>query len=59
MKTDKQVPKRPGSGDTSGQRTRFVEAARQLGADEDEDIFRAKLAQIARQRSEGEVPEPD
>lgn len=35
---------------SSGQRERFIEASRQLGADEDEASFKAKLAQIARQR---------
>ena len=41
-----------------GQRRRFEEAARQLGADEDEAAFKAKLAQIARQKPKGDVPEP-
>ena len=35
-----------------------IEAARQLGADEDETAFKAKLAQIAWQRPKGDVPEP-
>ena len=39
------------------QAERFIEAARQLGADEDEAAFRAKLAQIARQKVK-DVPEP-
>jgi len=43
---------------SSGQRQRFIEAARQLGADEDEATFKAKLARIARQKSKEEVPEP-
>ena len=38
------------------QSARFIEAARQLGADEDEAAFKAKLAQIARQKPKGEVP---
>ena len=42
----------------SSQKDRFVEAARQLGADEEEAAFKVKLAQIARQRPKGEVPEP-
>ena len=42
----------------SSQRDRFIEAARQLGADEDEATFKAKLAQIARQKPKGDVPEP-
>lgn len=33
-----------------GQRDRFVEIARAIGADEDEAAFRAKLATTARQR---------
>ncbi len=40
------------------QSARFIEAARQLGADEDEAAFKAKLAQIARQKPKGDVPEP-
>lgn len=40
------------------QRDRFTEAARQLGADEDEAAFKAKLALIARQKPKGEMPEP-
>jgi len=39
------------------QRDRFIEAARELGADEDEATFKAKLAVIARQKPKGE-PEP-
>jgi len=38
------------------QANRFTEAARQLGADEDEAAFKAKLAQIARQKPKGDVP---
>lgn len=34
----------------SEQHQRFVETARQLGADEDEAAFKAKLAVIARQK---------
>ena len=41
------------------QRERFTEAARQLGADEDEAAFKAKLAQIAPQKPKEDVPEPD
>ena len=40
------------------QRDRFTEAARQLGADEDEAAFKAKLAQIARQKPV-DLPAPD
>ncbi len=32
------------------QRDRFIEAARELGADEDEATFKAKLGAIARQK---------
>ena len=39
------------------QRDRFIKAARQLCADEDEAAFTAKLAQIARQKPKGNVPE--
>ena len=42
----------------SEQRDRFIEAARQVGADEGEAAFKAKLAQIARQKPRGDVPEP-
>ena len=40
------------------QSERFVDAARHLGADEDEAAFKAKLAQVARQKPKGDVPEP-
>lgn len=40
------------------QAKRFSETARQLGANEDEAAFKAKLALIARQKPKGEVPEP-
>ena len=36
------------------QRDRFIEAAKQLGADEDEPTFKAKLARIARQKAKDE-----
>jgi hypothetical protein len=39
------------------QHDRFIKAARQLGADEDEAAFKAKLAVIARQKAKDE-PEP-
>ena len=35
------------------QRDRFIEAAKELGADEDEATFKAKLAVIARQKPKG------
>ena len=37
------------------QRARFIEAARELGADEDEATFKAKLGVIARQKVKDEV----
>ncbi len=40
------------------QRDRFVEAARDLGADDDEATFKAKLAQIARQKVKDEPELP-
>ena len=39
------------------QSARFIEAARELGANEDEAMFKAKLAVIARQKPK-DVPEP-
>ena len=42
----------------AAQRDRFTEAARELGADKDEAAFKAKLAQIARQKPKKDVPEP-
>ena len=43
---------------TDAQAARFAEAARAIGADEDEAAFRAKLATIAQQRPEPETPKP-
>lgn len=43
----------------SDQRTRFIEAARELGADEDEATFKAKLAAIARQKVKDEPRPPE
>ncbi len=40
------------------QAERFVEAARELGADEDEATFKAKLAAIARQKVKDETQSP-
>ena len=34
----------------TSQRNRFIEAARSIGADEDEAAFKAKLAVVARQK---------
>ena len=48
------MPKQP----DPRQSDRFIEAAHQVGADEDEVAFKAKLAQIARQKPKEEVPEP-
>lgn len=47
-------PKKP-------QRDRFVEAARELGCDDDEAVFKAKLAVIARQKpkDKSEPPKDD
>ncbi len=39
------------------QRDRFVEAAKELGADDDEATFKAKLAVIARQKPKGHEPD--
>ncbi len=39
------------------QRERFIKAARELGCDEDEAAFKAKLAVIARQKPKA-GPEP-
>ena len=48
------MPKQP----DPEQSDRFIEAARLLGADEDEAAFEAKLALIARQKPKADVPEP-
>ena len=42
---------------TPTQAEQFIQAARQLGADEDEATFKAKLGVIARQKVK-DVPEP-
>lgn len=42
--------------DRKAQRDRFIETARQLGADEDEAAFKAKLAVIARQKPKVDKP---
>ncbi len=39
------------------QRDRFIETARELGSDEDEAAFKAKLAVIARQKARKDVPD--
>ncbi len=41
----------------SSQRDRFIETARALDADEDEEAFRAKLRTIAKQKPK-DPPEP-
>lgn len=41
--------------DDRPQRDRFIEAARELGCDEDEAAFKAKLAVIARQKPKDDV----
>ncbi len=48
-------PKKESGG--RGQHDRFIEAARQLGADEDEGAFKTKLALIARQKPKVDVLE--
>ena len=53
MKTDKNTSKQSEHGGPD-QRSRFIEAARELGADEDEATFKAKLGLIARQRVKDE-----
>jgi hypothetical protein len=53
--------KRPVAPDTSAtmdQAGRFKAAAQQLGADEDEATFKAKLAVIGKQKPKGEFPLP-
>jgi hypothetical protein len=46
------------SPNDQAQASRFAEAARAIGADEDEDAFRQKLAAVARQRVTSD-PEPE
>ncbi len=46
-----------GQNTSPAQRDRFIEAARQLGADEDEAAFKTKLALIAQQKPRADVPE--
>ena len=41
--------------DSRPQRDRFIEAARELGCDEDEAAFKAKLAVIARQKPKDDL----
>ena len=53
------MPMSSKDGEPTAQRDRFIEAARQLGADEDEAAFKAKLAQVAGQKPKENVPEPD
>ena len=40
------------------QHARFLETARALGCDEDEDAFKAKMAVIARQKSKNDLEPP-
>ena len=52
------MPKLPPSAlpaEHNDQSIRFIETARTLGADEDEATFRAKLAEIARQKPASDV----
>ena len=46
------------SQDQKPQRERFIEAARELGADDDEATFNAKLAVIGKQKPRPPEPEP-
>lgn len=50
---------KPEQGASPSQHDRFIKAARQLGADEDEGAFKVKLAVIAWQRPKGAVPKPE
>jgi hypothetical protein len=43
----------------SAQRARFIEVARQLGADEDEATFKEKLVTIARAKPKDGESEPE
>lgn len=45
--------------DAATQRERFIEAARELGADDDEAAFKEKLAVIARQKVKDEPGSQD
>lgn len=44
------------NANADAQRNRFIEAARALGADEDEAAFKAKLALIAKQEPKDPLP---
>lgn len=44
---------------SKGQHDRFIEAAHELGADDDEATFKAKLAAIARQKVNDELTPPE
>lgn len=46
------------TANTEAQAQRFIDAARQTGADESEDAFKAKLERIARQQPRGDSAEP-
>ena len=52
------MPARKSKPDRMLQHDRFIEAARQLGANEDEAAFKAKLAQIAQQKPKEDMPGP-
>lgn len=49
----------PSSKTVSSQQQRFIEIARQLGSDEDEAVFKAKLAVIARQKPKPDAAPPE
>jgi hypothetical protein len=44
--------------DTRTQSERFIETARELGCDEDDSAFKAKLKVIAQQKPKDEATEP-
>jgi hypothetical protein len=50
-------PRKPRPDNAKAQHERFIETARQLGCDEDEAAFDAKLRVIARQKPKDE-PKP-
>jgi hypothetical protein len=48
----------PKKRDDNSQRERFIETARALGADEDEEVFKKALAKVARHTPNGDAQEP-
>ena len=49
----------PDKNNRTSQRDRFIKAARELGCDEDEAAFKAKLAVIARQKPKDDAEPPE